>query len=379
MKTKITSLALLASSFTFAQTLNTQPRDNAGSPTNQSGFYQAQDPINYPTGATSFWHLLDVRHTNTTNNYGMQLAGSFFDQELWFRKTNNSATTPWSRVVLQNSDGKAGIGTTSPRATLDITNSNNQSLLLNYQDKSALTFIPNNGNSWFSISHGLNNDLAISQGGNVDFERLVTIKNNGYVGIGTSNPITKLDISGNMRINNANSGYTFLSLGNDTNDQLIVDNSPQKYFGGGYFFRVHNSNVTNQYIDAMIIDENGNIGIGTNLPQNKLEVVGKSSFAGNMKVDAKLEAKEIKVTLTPTADFVFEENYGLPKLKDVEKFIKENKHLPEIASAKVMEKEGVNVGEFQIKLLQKIEELTLYVIEQQKKIEILENKLSDHK
>lgn len=92
----------------------------------------------------------------------------------------------------------------------------------------------------------------------------------------------------------------------------------------------------------------------------------KNAF-GNVKVDGKLEAKEIKVTLTPTADFVFEKEYGLPKLEEVEKFVKENKHLPEIASAKEMEKEGVNVGEFQIKLLQKIEELTLYSIDLNKK------------
>lgn len=81
-----------------------------------------------------------------------------------------------------------------------------------------------------------------------------------------------------------------------------------------------------------------------------------------------MEAKEVKVTLSPTVDFVFEENYSLPKLEDVEKHIKEKKHLPEIAS-KEMEKEGVNVGEFQIKLLQKIEELTLYSIEQNKQLQ----------
>lgn len=105
---------------------------------------------------------------------------------------------------------------------------------------------------------------------------------------------------------------------------------------------------------------------------------------GNMAlINGKLEAKEIKVTTTPTADFVFEENYQLPSLESVEKYIKEKKHLPEIASAKEMEKEGVNIGEFQIKLLQKIEELTLYTIEQNKllkeqseKIKNLESRLN---
>lgn len=379
MKSKILPIVLLISSIYYSQTLNTQIRDNAGAPTNQSGFYQTNQPVNYPPGATSFWHLLDIRHTNPSeNNYGMQFAGSFFNQELWFRKTNTStwsdATTPWSKFLLQNPEGRVNIGGSNPRSILDITNSNNQSLLINYQDRSSLTFIPNNGNSWFSISHGLNNDLAISQGSDVDHERLLTIKNNGYIGVGISEPIAKLDINGNMRIN-SNSQYTFLTLGQETNDQIIVDNTSQKYFGGGYFFRVHNEAASSKYVDALMIGENGNVGIGVNPPQNKLDVAGKSSFSDNMKVNAKIEAKEIKVTQTPTADFVFEENYELPTLEDVEKHIKDKKHLPEIASAKEMEKEGVNVGEFQIKLLQKIEELTLYTIEQNKQLKIQADKI----
>ena len=99
---------------------------------------------------------------------------------------------------------------------------------------------------------------------------------------------------------------------------------------------------------------------------------GKVSFNNNISVQGKIESTEIKVTTSPTADFVFEEDYNLPSLKSIEKHIKEKKHLPEIASAKEMEKNGVNVGNFQIQLLQKIEELTLYTIEQENKIKSLE-------
>jgi len=92
-----------------------------------------------------------------------------------------------------------------------------------------------------------------------------------------------------------------------------------------------------------------------------------------------LKPREVKVTTSPTADFVFEDNYSLPALEDIEKHIKEKKHLPEIASAKEMEKEGVNIGEFQIKLLQKIEELTLYIINQSKEINVLKQEIEDVK
>lgn len=234
---------------------------------------------------------------------------------------------------------------------------------------SSLSFRTRNGdtgtwNNWVELASKKSNHFIGDQ----------TI--DGSVGIGTNSPQAKLDVNGNIRINN-NADYTFLTLGKQANDQIIVDNHPQKAYGGGYFFRVHNDSNPNSYLDALVIADNGNVGIGVNAPQNRLDVAGKSSFSDNMKVNAKIEAQEVKVTQTPTADFVFEEDYALPALEDVEHHIKEKKHLPEIASAKEMEKEGVNVGEFQIKLLQKIEELTLYSIEQNKKINKLveENKL----
>lgn len=95
---------------------------------------------------------------------------------------------------------------------------------------------------------------------------------------------------------------------------------------------------------------------------------------GNVRVLGKIESKELKITATPTADFVFEKDYNLPTLEFIEEHIKKNKHLPEIASAKTMQKNGVNIGDFQIQLLQKIEELTLYTIAQEKKIADLELK-----
>lgn len=163
----------------------------------------------------------------------------------------------------------------------------------------------------------------------------------GNVGIGTENPQAKLDVGGDVIFGD------FISSGSNS-----------------WMFHSPDDGRTSLHIAAK--------GASGDFDWNKQLLLNQ----GNMALYGKFEAKEVKVTTTPTADFVFAEDYNLPKLEEVEKHIKEKKHLPEIASAKEMEKEGVNIGEFQIKLLQKIEELTLYSIEQNKQIKTL---LSENK
>jgi hypothetical protein len=95
----------------------TLTRDDAGLQGNagaRSGFFETVSPVNYYSGANSWQHLIESRHTNDSNNYAMQIAGSFFDQEFYVRKTNNSATTAWSRVWHSgNITPVTGTGTTN--------------------------------------------------------------------------------------------------------------------------------------------------------------------------------------------------------------------------------------------------------------------------
>jgi hypothetical protein len=112
------------------------------------------------------------------------------------------------------------------------------------------------------------------------------------------------------------------------------------------------------YSTKMTICTNGNIGIGTINPSYLLDVLGT------------IRAKEVKVDLNGVADFVFDSNYKLRPLSEVEQYVKEHKHLQEIPSAKEVEQNGVSLGEMQNKLLQKVEELTLYVIELKKENEL---------
>ncbi|WP_316824702.1 hypothetical protein [Pedobacter miscanthi] len=108
-----------------------------------------------------------------------------------------------------------------------------------------------------------------------------------------------------------------------------------------------------QIIPLMMTDEAGNIGLGTSTPRETLSVNGK------------IRAHEIKVDAQNWPDYIFEEGYKVENLEELERYIKTNKHLPEIPTAKEVNEHGVALGEMNKLLLKKIEELTLHLIEQQ--------------
>lgn len=106
----------------------TETRDNAGLQGNagaQSGFYETNNPVNFPAGATNWWHLIDTRHSNSGNNYAMQIAGSFFDQRIYYRKTNNNPSQPWSEFVTTNNVNSFVINNNNPFITITRFNFNN--------------------------------------------------------------------------------------------------------------------------------------------------------------------------------------------------------------------------------------------------------------
>lgn len=109
----------------------------------------------------------------------------------------------------------------------------------------------------------------------------------------------------------------------------------------------------------------GDVGIGTQNPDAKLTVAGD------------IHSQEVKIVVDAGADFVFENDYKLPALEYLEKYLKRNKHLPEIPSEKEMQENGLYLAEMNIKLLQKIEELTLYTIAQEKKLDKQNKSLED--
>jgi hypothetical protein len=202
----------------------------------------------------------------------------------------------------------------------------------------------------------------------------IFIKSNGNVGIGTTIPSEKLELNGNLKLSYGVGDYgagriQAFSPGdiigftmNSTSrawDLVSIVSSATDYFA----IRDHTAGAI-----RFMIDENGNVGIGT------------TGYPGNYKlaVNGTIRAKEVKVE-TNWSDFVFEDNYNLPTLDKVESYIKENKHLPDVPSAKQVEEEGLSMSQMMAKQMQKIEELTLYVIEQNKQIAALKTELSELK
>lgn len=129
-----------------------------------------------------------------------------------------------------------------------------------------------------------------------------------------------------------------------------------------------NNNILaiNSYgINMFMVKANGSVGIGTQDTKGyKLAVNGSAIFT-KVKVEA----------YSGWPDYVFEHDYQLPALMDVEKYIREHKHLPDVPAAGEVEKEGQDLGEMNKILMQKVEELTLYLIEQDKRIKDLEQAL----
>ncbi len=313
--------------------------------------------------------------------------------------------------------GNVGVGTTSPGADIQIHSSNDDARISltnsgsgSNASSDGFLIINENGNDVHFLNRE-NTDLKFSTNGSEKFR----ILNNGNVGIGTSNPSTILEVDGRGVTLNRDSQYgQFISFKRYNTEKWLIhagltSNSDD--------FNIKNKNNSSQFkiyqTGGIIINRDGDngqyltfdrnhsqkwqlhAGVGGNdqlslrnkdndivmtVLQSKSIGIGTESTGSHLlAVNGSIGAREIKVEASGWSDFVFENDYNLPSLSDVENYISKNNHLPSVPSESEVMKDGINLGEMDAILLQKIEELTLYTIEQEKKIQALESENNELK
>lgn len=202
-----------------------------------------------------------------------------------------------------------------------------------------------------------------------------TFPASGNVGIGTTSPIRALDIVSSTSTGNTpfiNIVNTSGATPNSFGPGIVLDN---RVSGKSPFIINERQDVTSRfsisranspYTDYLCILQNGNVLIGNWYQVN-------SSY--KLDVSGNVRANKVVVNTTG-ADYVFDSTYHLTSIDSLRTFIKEHHHLPEIPSARKLKDSGADIGEMQRLQLQKIEELTLYLIEKDEEISELKHRIS---
>ncbi|HSC38299.1 MAG TPA: hypothetical protein VLD19_10520, partial [Chitinophagaceae bacterium] len=304
--------------------------------------------------------------------------------------------------------GNAGIGTISPQTNLHIMGATTDvsAMLENTTDGITSLSFKSNSKKWmWSKRPSGESDaftLLYNDGTNWIVPDYLHVQTNGNLGIGTGTPHERLEVGGNIQLagnnpyiqvkdrltlqvtSSAANNWTRSLAGqnikwDETSSQWKVDNGPYNDFsmvrfenGGNIGFycnpgtgssgSYNMSDVSLKPSLRMLVRADGQVGIGT-------DAINDGTY--KLYVQTGIRTRKVKVDMDTWSDYVFDKSYVLRPLSEVKNFIQQYQRLPEVPSAAEVAKEGIDLGQNQAVLLKKIEELTLYVIEQQKQVDEL--------
>jgi hypothetical protein len=293
---------------------------------------------------------------------------SAYTQETLQTVTDNGNST--SNSILLNPIYQVGsrikmIGAGS--GYLDIYNNSNSSISLSLKRSDGASVFAIDGHSMFAHFGGNLGIGVVDPTAKLDICGGVAIQSS-LTNVSARPPVSSIKISGEIRAYSLthylnDDGFLRLSAGGGSTSGV------QSYIDLTGYSTVPDMNMNivlgTGGSEKMRIINSGDVGIGTTDPKGY-----------KLAVNGKIRAQEIKVETANWPDYVFSESYALPTLLETEKYVKDKGHLPGIPSASEVKANGIDLGEMNAKLLQKIEELTLYLISKDKQTNSLQDEVS---
>ncbi len=383
-------MILIACLSVFSLNLKGQQWGGSGTTTGsiyRSGSVASTDPtysdINVRLNGDFIPNIRFTRWTGAVNHYQNAFVGQFWNTNysnysfaIGVGQSTSGDQNFVERVITIPISGNVGIGTETPDSKLSVMgqtkliNPAGRTLLVEKENDDSWITFHDPGDLWYSFGIDRSNggSVSLNYGGDLSSSQFV-MTSLGKIGIGVSNPQDMLHVNGNVSIEPDGSNIPVYLNFKRASDGWIAARIGQAYsmnlYGGHLIFETNDKDSPTDLVERMRITYDGKIGIGTSTPSELLSVNGT------------IRSKEIKVEATGWPDYVFQEGYDLPTLEETKAYITENKHLPEIPSAKEMEANGVALGEMNMLLLKKIEELTLHLIEMKEENQEMKERISN--